>query len=119
MSEVSYTLAQARALIADPKHWAKHVSARNAENQKTGIYEPDAVCFCASAAVLRVSRTAKDPYLLATVCLRILDTHARDLARHSKNAGRWSCDTVSFNDNDLTTHEEILDLFDRAIGATA
>lgn len=47
-------LVAARALIADPKHWAKHSFALNKRGKPVSATSHSATCFCALGAVQNV-----------------------------------------------------------------
>jgi hypothetical protein len=55
MKTVSEILSAAADLIEPEGAWTKGVDARDDCGEETGIYSPDAKCFCASGAIYRVA----------------------------------------------------------------
>jgi len=98
MTKVHDTLVAARALIADPERWTQGAWARDEEGGPVGTLSPAAVCFCAQGALVHVSRSG----------------HERALEALSVAAGRRP--TVV---NDFDGHAAVLEMYDRAIEATA
>lgn len=103
--DVSLTLIQqARAKIADPQNWVRHVSARDSQNFPVSYGEPTACRFCIIGA-LASSESKPGEYNAAHKFLADL--------LPPEYAGWLS----SFNDAKSTQHADVLALFDRAIGA--
>lgn len=94
-------LVKAREIIADPSHWHQRTSAKNELGNHTSAVSPDAVSWCAYGALQRAAGSLDSP-LTALAALK--------LRRHT---GMYAT-IVSFND--ASTHEEVLELFDKAIG---
>lgn len=98
-------LRAARDLIANPLCWTQGAFARDSAGNSIMWEAPDAVCWCAVGAVMRVTDESyktgpgASAYLAAYRAL----TNAA-LPKHSVEA---------FNDN--SPHIQVLDLFDRAI----
>jgi hypothetical protein len=99
-------LKAARELIAKPERWTQSTVARDARGKSVFVSSPDAVCWCAAAALLKVT-TDRDE-----------DGGSLDASREAllKNAGgfEYICD---FNDVHGRTHAEVLALFDAAIAS--
>lgn len=47
------TLTKARALIADPAHWAEGALARKSNGTEIGWLDPEACCFCGEGAIMK------------------------------------------------------------------
>lgn len=92
-------LKAARELISDRARWTQRVSARYENGLSCWIYDQAAVCWCASAAILKVSDKG-------------VSTVNRQKA---EIALRCTVDTSISTFNDRHTHREVLDAFDRAI----
>jgi len=98
-------LEAARRLLADEKNWTKGRLARTSDQVPALVHGPDASCFCVMGAVehaggLRTNFDAKD--------------HAVEMLEAVVSEGYYTC-IEDFNDADETTHEDVLQLFDRAI----
>jgi len=92
-------LEAARALIAEPEHWTKHVRARNRWHEEVSPKSDDARQWCAVGAIERSCDIESRSRLF-------------DLLRDGLP------DRALVGDfNDSHTHAEVLDLFDRAIAA--
>lgn len=96
--KVSKVLIAARAVIADPKNWTKGSFAKDANGHKRYAIAPEAVCWCALGAVMRVG--AND-VLFGAACYWL-----------DGAAGTWMGGY-----NDAHTHAEVLEVFDRAIAS--
>jgi hypothetical protein len=94
-------IVAARARIADPAHWTQKAYARTADKEACGPNSPNAVCWCAAAA-LECHNVISPAHLLAELgALPVADPDMFTLTS-------W---------NDSHTHAEVLELFDRAIVA--
>ena len=92
------TLTAARSLIAEPEHWTKGRSARDKNHAAVPVNSPDAVSFCAIGALVRV--TGPGNFWTAERCL---------------TTALGGTDVPRFNDDDLTSHSDVIALYDRAI----
>lgn len=101
--EVAHTLIKARELLSDPTRWAKGNYAYDKDGVPTWEGGEDAVCFCAMGAINRLADTSAD----ACESFKAL---CQALAAMGDN--RF---IPSFNDDEATTHADILNLFDRTI----
>lgn len=101
-------LTKAKELISDPNKWTKESFARNKDNKPVEYLSPDATCFCAIGAIRKVgySNESFTKTLPAEIKLQ------REVQKNTIFA-----EVASFNDFLLTTHEEVLHLFDKAIEA--
>lgn len=91
-------LTAARALIAEPEHWCRGTYARDKAGVKVSPRSPDAVSFCLTEAIYRLSRP---DYRLRGEIFQILSRITSD----SAIAG-WQ---------DTHTHAEVIGLLDQAI----
>lgn len=97
-------LRAARELLADPDHWTKEASARDAAGARTDLYGSDAIRWCVAGATIRAA-----------------DVYGRDLGRPladlrntlEKHFLRQGLSV--WNDAPETTHDDVLRLFDLAI----
>ena len=90
-------LKKARDLLSDPERWTQNVGARTAQGIPVSADSKEAVCFCASMAVVKVSNEVTPIHFP-----KVLDFD------------RWS-DLFMWNDAPERTHAEILQRFDEAI----
>lgn len=97
-------LIAARDLISDPKRWTQGVLARDSNGNNDSVYGETACSFCASGALLRVSRG------FFTEAIRAL------MVADGQDPNDLEAPTVPIF-NDTHTHAEVLALFDRAIEA--
>jgi hypothetical protein len=101
-------LINAKALIADPKNWTQGVFARNADGYSTGVHEEDAICFCTLGAIAVAGDNQKWAQQIA------INTLSKIITVNASN------DAVSVGAfNDTHTHEEVMELFDKAIKEAA
>ena len=95
MASVKDNLIAAKALIADPKHWTK------------GEYVDGQGCMCASGAIRSVTGE--------TLCKT--EIYLDNLVEREFYHDFGFATIEEFNDDRLTTHADIMALFDRAIAA--
>lgn len=96
-------LVAARARVEDPARWTTGSPARDRRGSVTRSRYPQAVCWCATGAVLSFGAA---PYI-ESYSLWVLDDLAHSL---------YEMTTESVNDR--LGHTAVLDLFDRAIEAS-
>jgi hypothetical protein len=94
-------LIDARKLLTDPKNWTQQVAARNAQGHETQAKSVTAVCWCSLGALTHCRPDVEDRAYIYNVAYETL-------LQATPNGM-----VASFNDN--STHEEVLELFDRAI----
>lgn len=95
-------LTKARELISDPDSWTQGAFARNRDGLSTEIGSDYAVCWCANGALARVTQ-GKDVWFQGRW------VHIRHLLEHGIDCKGIVC----FNDSH--EHEEVLEMFDKAI----
>ena len=100
MSSIKQLLIAARKLIENPEHWTQGVMARNCDGHSTYYRNGGAFCFCASGALQRVQ---------ADIGLTFDDLHRSMWILE----GFCPVDILHFNDSH--THQEVLNVFDKAI----
>lgn len=98
--QLAADLRAARAVIEKPEAWTKFEFARDARGEPASVESSDAVCFCASGAVIRTVPGDRRGVVVDTL-------------KHASPLGA----IANFNDDNLTAHADILNLFDRAIAA--
>jgi hypothetical protein len=59
MSPAYEILTAAQELIRNPKHWTQGAYARDAQGGKVGALNPNAVCWCMSAAIIKCGGSEK------------------------------------------------------------
>ena len=102
MLSIKQLLIAARALIEKPEHWTQEVHARDSAGNKVSPNSSKAVCFCAHGALVRVfNKTYGLEEEKATAYLK-------------KQTG-----TAIWTFNDSHTHEEVLNVFDKAIASAS
>ena len=102
MSRVANVLKAARAKIASEELWTKDTYARNRSGYPCVPTSPDAVVWCALGALYFISDSR---WTMDKEAVRLLE---EQLPREFKNI-------VRYNDYPDTKHEDVLDLYDRAI----
>jgi hypothetical protein len=117
-------LTQARAKIAEPKHWTKGAAARDDYGITVLAKGQDAVCFCSFGA-LAVTAPADNSDRYSPQWPAVHTAGASlDEALNQLHPDRRPCIQdddgehalyVHFNDDANTTHEMVLALFDKAI----
>jgi hypothetical protein len=90
-------LIRARMLVSKPERWCKGSSARSKHGKIVELGTPYAYSHCARGAILSVSGSSSEGY----EAIGLINTEGEGL--------------VNFNDNETTTHADVLDAFDRAI----
>ena len=97
---VKQALIDAKVLIGTPEKWTKHYAARDHNYLPVREHDATAVCFCTIGA-------------LSKVCG---GTH-EVLFRIARNKLQIACKgaITTFNDSSVTTHEDVMDVFDKAI----
>lgn len=93
-------LKEGRALIADPLNWTTGTRARNSKGTSVSPFSPEAVCWCSTGAIEKV--TVKEG--------KNLDAYheARDALRNEIWLPVWAF-------NDKCTHAQVLELWDTVI----
>lgn len=92
-------LIAARALIAEPEHWTQRAAARNRLGMPVGALEPSACCWCAAGALFRVAGRFNDRGYYAGMKALCPVTGPGVVVL-----------------NDMSTHADVLAMFDKAIG---
>ena len=92
---VKQELIKAKALIADPKNWTQSCLARNAGDMFVNVNDPSACKFCALGA-LRKAGTQSAYMALADAAFKL-----------------GFKGIVALNDHGL--HEDVMEMFDKAI----
>lgn len=90
-------VTKAIELIADPAHWCRGVTARDADGRKVEASSPDAVAFCALGALYRVVGLNGSVDGVAT-------------ALYNTIAKRGFTNIGQFNDSPRTTHADVLEV---------
>ena len=94
-------LRAAKDLISKPEAWTQHTNARDAQGKKIASRNPAAVCFCGFGALIRVEPEK---------------TVRRDQTYFYLNRMVPGClDYVEWQDAPERTHDEVMNVFSRAI----
>ena len=101
--EVREVLVRAHELIALPEHWTKGTYARNSSGMSVFPKAADAVCFCATGALLRVLPSTD------------YSSSILELARSVLCDAAGVDNVVAFNDNARQIHEVVVAAFVKAI----
>lgn len=122
-------LKQAKEYISDENNWTKGYSARTTVNKPTDPWKDDAFCFCASGALRKAYAMSIEPPINLSMTEVILNlrgnSHLKTTVgylnacvplKSASNCYGFSGNFfIYYNDSKTTTHQDILDLFDRAI----
>ena len=103
--KVSEVLKAGKAVIADPKNWAKEWFAYDEQARMTESCSPDAVCWCSTGALSKVAPKDMSTRFKAENWLH----HAADTADPDSPV---HCMPYY---NDTHTHEEVMAVWDAAI----
>lgn len=106
--KVSELLKSSKELIIDPTHWTQKYLARDQNGKSTNYAGEDAVCWCSLGAVEKITIDVfGSEYLVARY-------NARNAAIDCLNMASNGCGCIT-TFNDEHTHEEVIDMFDKAI----
>ena len=103
-TQLAIDLSAAKALIDTPEKWTQGAGARNARGVSVS-HASDAVCFCSAIAC----KVVVGEYQFAWPMFETL--------RQAIPEGSAAYTVVKYNDHPDTTHDDVMDLFDRAIAA--
>ena len=114
-------LVAARDLLSDESKWTRGALARNGEGDEVDCRSPDATCWSAFGAVsLSAAPDPEDGVLdwEADATVLALDCLERNAARllNADYGSRQRGFVVEFNDSPATTFEDVVSLFEGAIG---
>lgn len=118
MKTAKEILIEARAKIQNPENWTKGVYARAKSGKETLPNSKDAVSYCSIGAifsVLNFSSSVDSCYISYQQQKEYYVAFASLTDCMSEISGSRVLTLSLFNDDPNTTHEEILDLFDRSI----
>lgn len=109
MKDVVEALIAGRALLVQGFTWGTH--ARNADAERVHFNSEDAVCWCSSGALLRVTKSS--PTGVYWACRSELNIAVSEVEPEHQKDPIYQSPFVSYND----THskEEVLALWDHAI----
>ncbi|MGO7308731.1 hypothetical protein ACCS91_33290 [Rhizobium ruizarguesonis] len=99
-------LTAGRELLSNPDHWTKGVLARDKKGESIGPFDPKASCFCTIGAIHKVVGPQQSELKRQVVgyLIEALDT-----------VHKVSAVVSAFNDHPKTSHEQVLELWDKAI----
>lgn len=96
-------ITKARALIADPLQWCRYAYARDRYGSPAYPYSIEARQWCSLGSLERVTRDAPSRILVAG---KVILEEALGQLGYGHEVGAF---------NDSHTHEEVLEMFDKAI----
>lgn len=99
-------ITEARALIDAPERWTKYAYARWGDGHPTDVEDPYATSMCFLGAVYCA---LWDRRVYGTTAEFVADSVARALGFEDR------FDLVGWNDDVLTTHEQVMERFDEAL----
>jgi hypothetical protein len=101
-----------RELLTDPERWIKDTEARSINGARSRAECTEAVCFCLQGAAIHVANpSGKYDAGIRDNVLRVL---LRELKVYKP---KFQGPTWEFNDNEETTHEDVLKFLDTRIEA--
>lgn len=115
ITKLSQLFQAARDWLANPKHWTKGHYAKDENGNPTDPYpfnRKRIACTCALGAMLKVD---PDQYIRLGVSNRLRDYIPKTFSSLSGRRAAQMRHVHRFNDAPTTTHQDVLDLFDRAI----
>lgn len=101
-----------RELIAAPSGWRQREWATDQWGCKVPPWSRDATCFCLAGAALRVAGSSG-------VYPDVLDRLAALIRGQRRRSEFQQVDIVDWNDRRYRTHQDVVDLLDRAIAEAA
>lgn len=117
-NEQAKQLKAARVLVEDPRNWTKGMYFGKHDEAGVCVVSPAdaAECYCMQGAVLKVAGLAKGVDGLGYAGVLTKQFRELDGLLAASVRGRMrGLATWNFNDHEQTTHEEVLQTFDRAI----
>lgn len=100
-------LVAIRELLSVPERWTKGADSRDANGDPAGLYsERGAVCWCLDGAIFA---TAGKFGVASRDVMNVVDRQVR------RRVGDEHYNAPTYNDDETTTHADILSLLDEAI----
>ena len=97
--DVKQCLTAMRKLLEDPKHWIKGATAKDKNGKVVFAEDKQAMCWCLYGALNKCAGPQMSTFVTTLQTLDFSVTGS----------------IVSWNDHPITTHEEVLELLDKAI----
>ena len=113
-SNVKPVLERALDLIADADHWAKDAEAYDDQDGPVHPHDESAVKFCSIGAIFRACYEL-EAYSASKEVVRALGGYIHSTQGHDGWSHNWEDDIVAFNDDESTTHEDVVLTFKHAI----
>ena len=112
MDIVTCVLRKAREIITPEDRWTKGVLARDSQGRSVSADSKDAVCFCAMGAI---DKAAFQQYRTSAHLsfMEVGDTASDAISVLGEEVGTRTVNV--WNDDPNTTHEDVLEMFDRTI----
>jgi hypothetical protein len=118
MKHVKQLLIEAKALIEKPENWTRGVMARGKAGVEVAPESPEATCFCAMGALYRASKDQWNRGALYRASKDQWDRLAHIRAERTLREHAHGHLFISeFNDDLKTMHQDIMNLFDKAINS--
>ena len=112
-------LKKAREIITPKERWAKGFLAKDRNNYPVSPTSFRAICFCAEGAIGKASDLLQGD--LGSSCSEDQIVHAARIQTRATDMldsevfQAYGMHVSDWNDHSETTHEDVLDMFDRAI----
>ena len=116
-------LERALDLIRDPEHWVQGCEAADEDGNDLDIDDEYAVRFCMVGSVRRAMLDMPAEIRHHTNYMKVLDTLAKFIPREDEKGCQFHakcdcrCFVPEFNDDERTTHEDVVLTFKRCIHA--
>lgn len=113
LEKIIMALKDTRELLSKDDHWARKSFAYDANWRPVDSTSPDAVCWCMVGAVCKVAagRGVVFPTLAALADV----VEQKPQGWRSVPEGSPSDKLTAFNDDDMTSHHHVIEVFDEAI----
>ena len=106
-------LEAAKAKIDSPEKWVKDSFARDAKGFPVNSQNPMATCFCMTGALMRVGvEVGGEDFPYASV---YGDAYQKLFGIANNLSSKRFDGLARFNDHHLTTHQDVMRVFDQAI----
>ena len=108
LAHIKKILVDARSLVMDESKWTQSADARDEKGQTVPFYSSKACCWCAAGAIYKAFNNMGDKVAFPEVEQKFRYTMYK--CGISKLHG-----IVTWNDLPSTTHQDVINVFDRAI----
>ncbi len=106
-------LRSARSLIEDQEHWTSGCQAQDHRGVAVPPTSPEAVAWCAVGAIIRVTHSHRESGHHVYGLYQALELALP--YEYTPPCGKDDPPVEYVNDHDAITHQDVLDIYDRAI----